>query len=88
MGRPEARNKDKVTDSCYRQRKGEASPLMRLKRKQLQKCCEKLSQTGDKSLLSTCMPKKPLQLNHFTVLCAALHTFDTLPHSIQTGLGA
>lgn len=44
VGRPEARNKGRITDSCSRQRQGAPLPLMRLKRKWLQKCWVKLSQ--------------------------------------------
>lgn len=44
MGRPEARSKGKITDSCCGQREGAPLPLIRLKRKWLQKCWVKLSQ--------------------------------------------
>lgn len=80
MERPEARNKGKITDSCCGQREGAPLPLMRLKRKWLQKCCVKLSQEEIKAGWVSAGLKG---LSSSITLLYSLHTSGSLQGSTE-----
>lgn len=85
VGRPEGRNKGKITVGKLLWAKGRSTfASNEAEEEVVTEVLGEVESEGDKSLLSICSPERPLQLSSFTVLSAHIG----LPPRQQRGSGA